>query len=257
VLAGIQLPYGYRAEEARQEFLTEEEEEEIGLAIALAVIFIFIVLAALLESFSLPVLILLAIPQALVGVAAIFWLTHSVFDSSARIGLVLLFGVSVNNAILLVSRYRTEATLILKEKLGQDPELSTSLFPPLRRTPGASDMAVLARDERVPLLMRAVARGSRVRMQSIFLTTGTTIVGMAPLLVHLNDTADKDIWENLALASIGGLTSAMILALFMTPAVYTSTIRIVWRLRDARAHVAARWRRRAAPPEPAVEPSAP
>ena len=256
VLAGIQLPYGYRAEEARQEFLTEEEEEEIGLAIALAVIFIFIVLAALLESFSLPILILLSIPMALVGVAVIFWLTHSVFDSSARIGLVLLFGVAVNNAILLVSRYRTEATLILKAKLGQDPELSTSLFPPLRRTPGGSDLGVLPRDERVPLLIRAVARGSSVRMQSIFLTTGTTIVGMAPLLVHLNDTADKDIWENLALASIGGLTSAMILALFMTPAVYTCTIRIVWRLRDARERMASRWRRRSTP-EPAAEPAQP
>ncbi|HEX6789880.1 MAG TPA: efflux RND transporter permease subunit, partial [Candidatus Krumholzibacteria bacterium] len=101
VVAGIDLPYGYRAEEARQEFLTAQEEEEIGLAIWLAIVFIFIVLAALLESIELPILILLAIPMSLVGVAVIFWLTHSVFDSSAQIGLVLLFGVAVNNAILL------------------------------------------------------------------------------------------------------------------------------------------------------------
>jgi HAE1 family hydrophobic/amphiphilic exporter-1 len=251
VLAGIDLPYGYRAEEARQEFLTEEEEEEISLAIWLAVIFIFIVLAALLESLELPLLILLSIPMALVGVAVIFWLSHSVFDSSARIGLVLLFGVAVNNAILLVSRYRTEATLILKAKLGADPELSTSLFPPLRRTPGGKDMAMLPRGERVALLMRAVSHGSRARMQSIFLTTGTTIVGMAPLLVHLNDTADKDIWENLALASIGGLTSSMILSFLMIPVVYTCAVRVTWRLQDLRAWIVARLRRREAAPEPA------
>ncbi|HEX6789847.1 MAG TPA: efflux RND transporter permease subunit, partial [Candidatus Krumholzibacteria bacterium] len=197
-------------------------------------------------------LILLAIPMSLVGVAVIFWLTHSVFDSSAQIGLVLLFGVAVNNAILLASRYRTEATLILKARLGEDPELSTSLFPPLRRTPGGKDMDMLPREERVPLLMRAVARGSRVRMQSIFLTSGTTIVGMAPLLVHLNEGADKDIWENLALASIGGLTSSMILALLITPVVYTTSIRLTWRMRELRDRIAARWRRRSASPEPGV-----
>jgi HAE1 family hydrophobic/amphiphilic exporter-1 len=248
VLAGIDLPYGYRAEEARQEFLTEEEEQEIGLAIALAVLFVFIVLAALLESIELPLLILLAIPMSLVGVAVIFWLTHSTFDSSAQIGLVLLFGVAVNNAILLASRYRTEATLILKDRLGEDPELSTSLFPPLRRTPGGKDMDLLPREERVPLLMRAVARGSRVRMQSILLTSGTTIVGMAPLLVHLNESADKDIWENLALASIGGLTSSMILALFVTPVIYTNTIRLTWKVRELRHWIASAWRRRAVRP---------
>ena len=144
VLAGIQLPYGYKAEEARQEFLTEEEEEEIGLALWLSVAFIFIVLAAMMESISLPLLILLSIPMALVGVFVIFWLTHSVFDSSARIGLVLLFGVAVNNAILLISRYRVEAKLILKSRLGSRPgadHLAVSAAAPRRgreRPVGAS-----------------------------------------------------------------------------------------------------------------------
>lgn len=244
VIAGIDLPYGYHAEEARQEFLTEEEESQIGLAIWLAVIFIFIVLAALLESVELPLLILLAIPMSLAGVFVIFWVTHSDFDSSARIGLVLLFGVAVNNVILLVSRYRTEATMILKARLGEDPELSKSLFPPIRSRPGGKDMRALARTERVALLYRAVARGSRVRMTSILLTTGTTVVGMAPLLVHLNETADKDIWENLALASIGGLTSSTILALIMIPVLYTTCIRFTWWLQDTTERATARWKRR-------------
>lgn len=253
VLAGIELPYGYRAEEARQEFLSQEEEEEIGLAVWMAIAFIFIVLAALTESLAIPLLILLSIPMSLVGVVAIFWLTHSVFDSSARIGLVLLFGVAVNNAILLVSRYRTEATLVLKAKLGGDPETAASLFPPLRKALGGSDLWVLPRDERVALLKRAVARGTRVRMRSILLTSGTTIVGLAPLLVHMNDTADKDIWENLALATIGGLTSSTLLLLFMTPAVYTTSIRLRWALRRLFSWFAARVRRRGAAPAASPE----
>jgi HAE1 family hydrophobic/amphiphilic exporter-1 len=244
VLAGIDLPYGYRAEEARQEFLTQEEEEEIGLAVWMAIAFIFIVLAALTESIALPLLILLSIPMSLVGVFVIFWLTHSVFDSSARIGLVLLFGVAVNNAILLVSRYRTEATLVLKSKLDGDPETAASLFPPLRKALGGSDLWVLPKDERVTLLKRAVARGTRVRMRSILLTSGTTIVGLAPLLVHMNDTPDKDIWENLALATIGGLSSSTILLLFMTPAVYTSCIRLRWTMRRFLSWLSSRLHRR-------------
>ena len=231
ILAGIRLPYGYKAEEARQEFLTQEEEEEIGLALWLSVAFIFIVLAAMMESLSLPLLILLSIPMALVGVAVIFWLTHSVFDSSARIGLVLLFGVAVNNAILLISRYRVEAKLILKSRLGSDPELTTSLFPPLRRNVGGSDLWVLPKEERVGLLKRAVARGSRVRFRSILLVSGTTVIGLVPLLVHMNETADKDIWENLSLANVGGVASSTILILLVTPTLYTLSIRLGWQLR--------------------------
>ncbi|HEX5132112.1 MAG TPA: efflux RND transporter permease subunit [Candidatus Krumholzibacteria bacterium] len=253
VLAGIDVPYGYRVEEARQEFLTQEEEEEIGLAIWLAVAFIFIVLAALTESVSIPVIILMSIPMSLVGVVAAFWVTHSVFDSSARIGLVLLFGVAVNNAILLVSRYRTEATLTLRACRGGDPELEASLFPSMRKSLGGSDLWVLPAGERVGHLVRAVARGTRVRMRSILLTSGTTIVGLAPLLVHMNDTADKDIWENLALATIGGLTSSTLLMLFMIPALYTTSIRVGWVLRRLRGWLGARLRRR--PPAAATSAS--
>jgi HAE1 family hydrophobic/amphiphilic exporter-1 len=256
VIAGIRLPYGYRAEEARREFLTQEEEEEIGLALWLAVAFIYIVLAGMLESVTLPFLVLLAVPMSLVGVFVIFWLTHSVFDSSAQIGLVLLFGVAVNNAILLVSRYRVEASLILKSRLGRDPELATSLCPPLRREVGGGNLGVLPRDERVSLLKRAVARGSRVRVRSILLVSGTTIVGLAPLLVHMNDTADKDIWENLTLATIGGLTSSTILLLLLTPVIYTTSIRLSWQWRRFAAWSRRRLSRRASramTPEPAPE----
>ena len=167
---------------------------------------------------------------------------------------MLLFGVAVNNAIILVSRYRTEAGLILKAKLGGDPGLASSLFPPLRRTVGGSDLRALPREERVGLLRLAVARGTRVRMRSILLVAGTTIVGLAPLLVHLNDTADKDIWENLALATIGGLTTSTILLFFVTPAVYTTFVRLGWAVGDAWGRMMRRLRR-SPRPEHAVEPA--
>ena len=50
-------------------------------------------------------------------------------------------------------------------------------------------------------------------------------------LIHMNDTADKDIWENLSLANVGGVTSSTLLILLITPTVYTSCIRLGWQMR--------------------------
>jgi HAE1 family hydrophobic/amphiphilic exporter-1 len=230
VMEEMELPYGYGAEEATQEFFTEEEEEELTLMAVLAIVFIFMLMAALFESASLPLLVLLSIPFALSGVFLAFWLTHATFDSSARIGLVLLFGIVVNNAILLASRFRTESALILRGKEGGDPEAEAALFPGMRKSLGGSDLWRLPAAERAALLRRAVARGVRVRLRSILLTSGTTVAGLAPLLIHFRESEGRDIWENLALTSIGGLVSSTVLILIALPATYYLAVRSKWLL---------------------------
>ncbi|MCA9759626.1 MAG: efflux RND transporter permease subunit, partial [Candidatus Eisenbacteria bacterium] len=231
ILAGIELPYGYTAEESERQFFTPEEEEELTLMVVLAAVFIFMILAALFESISLPILVMLSLPMALVGVVVLFWLTSSDFDSSARIGLVLLFGIVVNNAILLVSRFRHEAESILRLKLGGEPAKSRSLLPGLTKQLGGSDLGIFPPAERVDLLRRAVARGTRIKLRSILLTTGTTLVGLLPLLLFRDDTEGRDIWVNLALSSTGGLASSLVLILLMVPVLYTLFVRLGW---DAR-----------------------
>lgn len=251
VVETMDLPYGYAAEEAQQQVLTEEEESDLTLTVVLAAIFILMVLMALFESFFLPLLVLMAIPMALLGVVVIFARTGTTFDSSAQIGLVLLFGVVVNNAILLVSRFRTEVTLTLRAKLGGDPERQAALFPDSRRTLGGGDLYPLPAKERPRLLRGAIARGTRVRLRSILLTSGTTVVGLLPLLVQVVETPyrlpvlgvelpftlrwleteNQDIWQNLALTSIGGLLSSTILIILMIPALYYLSTRIGWLLR--------------------------
>jgi HAE1 family hydrophobic/amphiphilic exporter-1 len=233
IMNSLDLPYGYDAEESRREFFTPEEDEELTTAIVLAIVFIFMVLAAVFESVTLPLLVLVSVPMALVGVFLAFWWTNSTFDSSARIGLILLFGIVVNNAILLLSRFRTESTLILKAKLGGDPGGEAALFRGLKKELGGSDLWKLPSAERAGLLHRAIARATHVRLRSILLTSGTTIVGLAPLLIHFRDTQDKDIWENLALASIGGLASSTLLILVAMPALYYMCIRTNWLWRRA------------------------
>ena len=251
VIDAMDLPYGYAAEESQQQFLTEEEESDLVLTTVLAAVFILMVLMALFESLALPFLVLASLPMALVGVFVIFWQTGAEFDSSAQIGLVLLFGVVVNNAILLVSRFRTEIALVLKARVGGDPERDSALFAGSRRALGGGRLFFLPPGERLRLLRRAVARGTRVRLRSILLTSGTTVVGLLPLLVRIErlswrlpwigvelpfrlrwlDTTNQDIWQNLALTSIGGLLSSTVLILLVLPALYYASVRAGWALR--------------------------
>ncbi|MCG8460375.1 MAG: efflux RND transporter permease subunit [Holophagales bacterium] len=246
VIDGMDLPYGYHAEESRQQFLTEEEESDLRLTVILAAVFILMVLMALFESLSLPLLVLTALPMAMLGVVVIYWKTTTAFDSSAQIGLVLLFGVVVNNAILLASRFRHEASLVLRGKLGGDPEARSGLFENTRRHLGGVDLLALPAAERRPLLRRAIARGTAIRLRSILLTSATTIVGLLPLLVQVEQLpstwlgldlpvtlrwlsdSEQDIWQNLALTSIGGLISSTVLILLVIPPLYYAGVQAGW-----------------------------
>lgn len=230
ILAGIELPYGYTAEDMSGQQITEEEEEQLKSTLWLTLAFIFMVLAAMFESFALPFLVLTAIPMALVGVAAIFWGTGSEFDSSAKIGLILMFGIVVNNAILLVNRFRLQVRELVAAA-GHGPDAV-----PVKGRLGGFDLWRLPGPERQRILRTAIVDGTRIQMRSILLTSGTTIAGLLPLLYKKDLSGGKDIWENLALSSIGGLTSSTVLILAATPALYWICTRWGWGL--ARA-----WRR--------------
>ena len=223
ILAGIELPYGYTAEDVSGDMMSEEEEEEMTQVILVTLLFIFMTLAALFESFTLPLLVMLSIFMALTGVFGIFWATDSAFDSSAKIGLVLLFGIVVNNAILLINRFRLQVREIVEEQ--RYPE---HLVPRKRRL-GGVDLWRLQSIVRKELLKEAICTGTRIQLRSILLTSGTTIAGLLPLLIKLTDSSEgKDIWENLALSSIGGLTSSTVLIIGAIPATYWIMTRFGW-----------------------------
>ena len=219
-LDGLELPYGYAADEPERTNLSEDEESQLTLMLVLAVVFIFMILAGLFESITLPFLVLLSVPLSLVGVFATFWIADTTFDSSAHIGLILLFGIVVNNAILLVARFRIEA----RERMRRWLERVTEDALPR----GPFGLRTLPRSERVAVLKASICHGTRVRLRSILLTSGTTIVGLAPLLIRFEDLEGRDIWENLALSSIGGLTASVVLILLTLPATYYMFVRLAW-----------------------------
>lgn len=249
LIDGLDLPYGFTAEDLSGEQISEEEEEQLGRTLWLTVLFIFMSMAALIESFALPILLLLAVPMALVGVVGVFWAAGATFDSSAQIGLVLMFGVVVNNAILLVNRFRLMVREIVADRglVGQGVPAKARL--------GGFDLWRLEPAVRYGILRQAIVDGTGIQLRSILLATGTTIAGLLPLLYQVEKVGGqggKDIWENLALASVGGLTSSTVLILMVMPALYWVFTRLGWSLARGWAWARARSTRRL----PSLEPPA-
>jgi HAE1 family hydrophobic/amphiphilic exporter-1 len=179
----LDLPPGFSATMEDTWFLTEEEKGQIKFAIFFSLVIIFMILASLYESIIQPFFILLAVPLALIGVFVAFVLADFAFDSSAYIGVILLGGIVVNNSILLV------------------------------------DHINLKRRQDLPLL-DAVIQGARERIRPIFMTTGTTVLGMLPLVLIQVEAGRRQIWASLALSAVGGLISSTIFILITIPIFY-------------------------------------
>jgi len=183
VFASLHLPPGFSAALEEQGEITGQERRQIAFAVIAALVLIYMILAALHESFLRPLLIMIAIPLALVGVFIAFIVADAPFDPTAYIGVILLAGIVVNNAILLVDH--------IHRLRGQ----------------GAS-------------LLDAVVRGTRDRIRPIFMTTGTTVLGVLPLLLIGAGMNKRQIWSSLALCTVGGLTSSTAFILIVIPVLY-------------------------------------
>lgn len=182
IFKSISLPPGYTAEKTERLYMTEEEKEELTSVMLASLVIIFMILASLYESFLQPFIIFFSIPFALIGVFFIFSWMDAVFDSSAYIGIVLLFGIVVNNAIILVDKYN----ILLKNGMSIDD---------------------------------ALVDGTFSRTRPIILTTATTLAGLIPLIIT-SKAEEGDIWYNLALSTIGGLVSSAIFTITMIPIIF-------------------------------------
>ncbi|MCK4337542.1 MAG: efflux RND transporter permease subunit, partial [Candidatus Aminicenantes bacterium] len=98
VFEKLDLPPGFSAKLEDDRFMTKEEKGQINFAIVFSIIIIFMILASLYESLIQPFFILLAVPLAMIGVFVAFVIAGFSFDSSAKIGVILLGGIVVNNS---------------------------------------------------------------------------------------------------------------------------------------------------------------
>jgi HAE1 family hydrophobic/amphiphilic exporter-1 len=177
------LPLGYVLEEGESYSSGDEEENNKLIWVLLAsIILVYMSLAALFESLRSPFVILLALPLAFIGVTFMFFWFQETFNAYARMGLILLSGIVVNNSIILVYR-------------------------------------IIQLQEHGITLNHAILQATRDRARPIVMTSLTTIMGLIPML--LRTEVDKgDFWRMLAFSTIGGLTAATIFSIVATPVLY-------------------------------------
>jgi hydrophobic/amphiphilic exporter-1 (mainly G- bacteria), HAE1 family len=183
VVAATDLPPGYTIESRQAWAWSTQEKQQIWGVLLVSILLIFMVTASIFESLKQPLCVLLTVPMALIGVFMIFFYTGASFTREAYVGVIMMGGIVVNNSILLVDHVNQ-----------------------LRRVYGLP-------------LNEALERGTLERVRPILMTSLTTICGLLPLVLF-SQTADANIWNALAYALIGGLSSSTILVLTVTPSLY-------------------------------------
>lgn len=159
----------------------EASFKSFALGFTISFILLFLILTAQFKSFIDPFLIMLAIPMGFVGVLIILPLTHSTLNVMSLMGVLMLVGIADSNSILIVDFAHN------LEKQGLSP----------------SD---------------AVVTACRVRLRPILMTSLATIIGMIPMALRLGTGAEQ--YTPMARAIIGGLTSSVLLTIFIVPAAY-------------------------------------
>jgi HAE1 family hydrophobic/amphiphilic exporter-1 len=179
---GLDLPDGV---EATVGGATANQQESFGgllQAMGFAVILVYLVLVATFGSLVTPLVILLSLPLAAVGALPALLVSGYPLDLSAMIGMLMLIGIVVTNAIVLLD------------------------FVERRRRDG------------VPV-REALIEGGQARLRPIIMTAAVTVGALSPLALGLSEGALLAV--GLATVVIGGLVSATLLTLFVVPAVYS------------------------------------
>lgn len=151
------------------------------LALALSVFLVYVIMAAQFESLVQPLVIMLTIPLAFVGTVVTLRVLGISLSVVVFLGMIMLAGIVVNNAIVLVDYINT-----------------------LRQRGMAPDEAIVT--------------AGTVRLRPILMTTATTVLGLAPMALGLGDGAE--IRTPMAIAVISGLLASTVLTLVVIPSVY-------------------------------------
>ncbi len=180
-LADFPLPDGYSLYDGgvRQQL---QESEGLGeVLLGLALFLVFVVMAVQYESLRNPLIILLGIPFSLLGVATGIAVTGMPVSVPVWLGLIMLAGIVVNNAIVLVEQIEIE------REAGRD-------------------------------LDAAILDACRVRLRPILMTTLTTALGMLPLALGLGEGAEM--LQPLAIVIVWGLLFSLLVSLLVVPGIY-------------------------------------
>ncbi len=173
---GYEFVYGGEYEEQQKAF------RELTLAALLALVLVYMVMASQFESLRDPFIILFSIPLAAIGVTSVMLLTKTAFNIQGFLGVIVLVGIAVNNAIVLI------------------------------------DYTNLLRREHSMPLLDAVLQAGRNRLRPILMTTVTTVLGLAPMSLGIGEGGELQ--APLARVVMGGLVTSTLITLVFIPVLY-------------------------------------
>lgn len=176
------LPPQYKVSKAGQAMDMAESFADLAVALLAAILFVYMVMAIQYESLLHPFTILLSIPLMLFGITWSLYLTGRSLNVAGFIGVIMLAGIVVNNAIVLVDYIETLRTRGMERR-------------------------------------EAVMKAGPTRLRPVLMTSLTTILGMFPLALGIGSGAEMQ--APLATVVIGGLTFSTLLTLVVIPVVYT------------------------------------
>jgi multidrug efflux pump subunit AcrB len=180
-LRAVDLPPGYALYFSGAYDSLQRGNVLVATLAGLAIFLVFVVMAVQYESLRNPAVIMLGVPFALIGVVIGLALSGLPLSMPVWLGIIMLIGVVVNNAIVLV-----EYIELVRER-------------------GAR-------------LLDAVVEAARLRLRPILMTTLTTCVGMAPLALGLGE--GSEMLQPLAVCMVSGLLFSMLVSLVLIPAIY-------------------------------------
>jgi len=181
-LAQIPLPPGVEIKLAGSIEQQQSAFKTLLTALILGALLVYLVMAAQFESFVDPFVIMFSIPFAIIGVAWALLITGVSLNVNSFVGMVMLVGIVVNNAIVLV------------------------------------DYTNIVRERGVPLL-DAVVEAGRTRFRPVLMTAFTTIFGLMPLALSRGE--GSEMWVPLGVSVIGGLLVSTLITLIFVPTLYT------------------------------------
>ena len=174
---GFSIGFGAEVEQQARTF------NELRLVLILALILVYAVMASQYESLRDPFIIMFSVPTAAIGVVLALYLTGTSFNLQAYLGVIMLGGIVVSNAILLV-----DYTNILRRRDGME-------------------------------IREAVELAGRTRLRPILMTSLATMLGLVPMALGIGEGSELQV--PLARVVIGGLLTSTFITLVFVPTVYT------------------------------------
>ena len=181
-ISALKLPAGYSIDFGGENEQMMEAFSSLLLALIMAVLLVYVVMVVQYESFRDPFVIMFALPGAVIGIVLALLVTQRAFSVNAFIGIIMLIGIAVANAIVFVD--------YLKQRLEAGMERTEALL-----------------------------ETGRVRLRPILMTALATILAMIPLAIGLGEGSETN--APLATVVIGGLIAATFVTLFLVPVVYS------------------------------------